>query len=154
MGFGGSAAAAILLVAAVASVGMLYTTTYNGYEQIQGAMMAEEEGDLKMLNTAVEIVNVTHNTTASPETVSVTVRNAGSSALSVADTDLLLNGTYQDDVTYTISTADGTIAAGSGGTALWLPAENLTITAEATLSEPITVKVVTGPGVAVTEVYP
>jgi flagellar protein FlaF len=155
MGFGGSAGAAILLVAAVASVGMLYTTSYNGFEQVQDATTAEEAGDLQTLNTEVAIQNVTHDTTASPETVSVTVQNAGSSTLSVADTDLLVNGVYQaDGLTYTIDGPDGTLTAGPEGTDLWQPQENLTITAEATVEEPFTVKVVTGPGVAVTEGYP
>lgn len=153
MGFGGSAGAAILLVAAVASVGMLYTTSYNGFEQVQDATTAEEAGDLRTLNTEVTIQNVTHDATAS--TVSVTVQNAGSSTLSVADTDLLVNGLYQaDGLSYTIDGPDGTLTAGSEGTDLWQPQENLTITADVTVDEPFTVKVVTGPGVAVTEGYP
>ncbi|MDR5656872.1 fla cluster protein FlaF [Halodesulfurarchaeum sp. HSR-GB] len=154
MGFSVSGGTAIILIAAVASAGMLYTTAYNGYESVQDASEIESASDLQRANTEVEIVNVTHDTSVSPDAITVTVRNDGTNTLSVTDTDLLLNGTYQINTTRTVSTDDGTLTAGTDGTDLWQPREELTISVREDHSEPITVKVVTGPGVTATEGYP
>ena len=72
------------------------------------------------------------------------VNNTGSTALSVRETDLLIDGVYQQ--TYETS-IDGRTAR-----ELWLPGETLTVTVST--SRPKRVKIVTEHGVAetVTEV--
>lgn len=155
MGFSVSASTAIIFIAAFVSVGMLYTSAYNGYEQVNGASMAAHESALDQQNTAINITSVTHNATASPDYVNVTVKNTGSTTLSVEDTDVLLNGSYQTTyVSRTVSTESGVVAAGGDGTDLWQPGERLTVSIARTITEPIHVKIVTGTGVADTEVVP
>ncbi len=154
MGFSVSAGTAIILIAAFASVGMLYTTAYNGYEQVQDASEIEQESDLAALNTAITITNITHNSSADPHYVNVTATNDGSATLSVSATDLLLNGTYKANVSHTISTNGNTLTAGADGTDLWQPHESLTITVRENVTEPIGVKLVAETGVSVTEVGP
>lgn len=153
MGFSVSASTAIIFIAAFVSVGVLYTSAYNGYEQVSGASMAAQESALDQQNTAINITSVTHNATASPDYVNVTVENTGSTTLSVEDTDVLLNGSYQATyVSRTVSTESGVVAAGGDGTDLWQPGERLHLSIARTITEPIHVKIVTGTGVADTEV--
>lgn len=156
MGFSVSASTAIIFIAAFMSVGIVYTSAYNGFEQVQGATTAQQEAALDVQNTAVNITTVTHDAGATPDYVTVTVENTGSTALVVNDTDVLLNGTYQSTFESRTVTNDtgATIVAGSGGTDLWLPGEQVTFTIRRTMSQPIHVKIVTGPGVAATEVLP
>ncbi|UWG48020.1 Archaellum protein F, flagellin of FlaG/FlaF family [Halanaeroarchaeum sp. HSR-CO] len=153
MGFSVSASTAILLVAAFASVGMLYTSAANGFEQVSDATLTQQEQALETENTDVSIVNITHNTSGTTDYVNVTVENAGASTLHVSKTDLLLNGTYTNGFeSRTLSTADGTIEAGTNGTDLWQPGENLTLVVHENVSKPFRVKVVSDRGVAATEV--
>jgi flagellar protein FlaF len=154
MGFSVSAGTAIILVAVFASVGMLYTTAYNGYEQVQDASDIEQETDVAALNTAIAITNITHNSSTDPHTVTVSATNEGTTTLSVAATDLLLNGTYKSNVSYTIETDGGTLTAGEPGTDLWQPRESLTMTLRENMTEPLGVKLVSETGVSTTEVGP
>ncbi|MFB6081567.1 MAG: fla cluster protein FlaF [Halanaeroarchaeum sp.] len=155
MGFSVSASTAIVFIAAFVSVGILYSAAYNGFEQVNDATAIKQEAGLEQQNTAINITEVTHDTTSTTDYVNVTVANVGTTALSVHDTDVLLNGTYQSTyVNRTVTTDSGTVAAGGDGTDLWLPGEELTVSIHRNMSEPIHVKVVTGPGVADAEVYP
>jgi len=154
MGFSVSAGTAIVVIAAVASVGMLYTTGYNSYEQLQEAHEIDQDTELATINTALEITTISYNGTTVPDTVTVTAKNTGSTALTVNDTDLLFNGTYTPVTDASVSTTQGTVTAGAGGTDLWQPHETLTLTVEQNVSTPIAVKLVTENGVAATEVGP
>lgn len=155
MGFSVSASTAIIFLAAFMSVGILYTGAYSGFEQVQHASQQKADASLARQNTAINVTSVTLDTTTSPNWVNVTVRNEGSTTLSVDGTDVLLNGTYATNVASQTITGDrGTLVAGSGGTDLWLPGEELTISIRRTMSTPIHVKVVTDHGVAATEVLP
>lgn len=154
MGFSVSAGTAIILVAAFASVGMLYTTAYNGYEQVQDASDIEQETDLATLNTEISITNITLNTTKNPDLVTVTAKNDGTNTLSVADTDLLLNGTYRSNLTYSIRADSQTLSAGDSGTDLWQPQESLTISLRENVSAPLGVKLISETGVSTTAVGP
>jgi flagellar protein FlaF len=154
MGFSVSAGTAIILIAAFASVGMLYTTTFNGYERVQDAQQIDQEQDLAALNTDIAITTITHNASTDPHYVNVSATNEGTTTLSVNATDLLLNGTYKSNVSYKISADGTTVAAGAGGTDLWQPHETLTITLRENVSEPLDVKLVAETGVSATEVGP
>lgn len=153
MGFSVSASTAILLVAAFASVGLLYTSAANGFEQVSDATQTQHEQALETDNSAVVVVNVTHNTSGTTDYVNVTVANEGSSTLHVSKTDLLVNGTYRDSFeSRTVTTATGPVEVGSDGTDLWHPGENLTYVLHENVSTPFRVKVISDRGVAATEV--
>ena len=154
MGFSVSAGTAIILIAAFASVGLLYTTAYNGYEQVQDASNIEQETDLAAVNTAITITNISHNTSTDPHTVTVSARNEGTTTLAVTATDLLLNGTYQETVSYTITANGETFEAGTNGTDLWQPHETLRMTLRENVTEPLGVKVVSERGVSTMGVGP
>lgn len=158
MGFSVSAGTAIILIAAFASVGMLYTTAYNGFEDVQTAQEIDHEADVDTLNSEIAITEITHNSSANPHYVNVSATNNGSVTLAVDETDFLLNGTYwsptRDDVTYTI-VSDGTqLSTGPDGTNLWEPHETLQITLRENVTDPLTVKLVAETGVSATEVGP
>ncbi|MFB6134854.1 MAG: fla cluster protein FlaF [Halanaeroarchaeum sp.] len=153
MGFSVSAATAIVFIAAFVSVGVLYSAGYAGFEQVEAATDAKHENALQAQNTAINITDVVHDADQPVEYVNLTVVNQGSTTLSVNATDVLLNGTYQKSyVTRTVSTGDGTVPAGSGGTDLWLPGETLRLSIQRNMSAPIHVYVVTETGVTATEV--
>ncbi|MFW6003266.1 MAG: hypothetical protein ACOCPT_02480 [Halanaeroarchaeum sp.] len=153
MGFSVSASTAILLVAAFASFGMLYTSAANGFEQVSDATLTQQEAALETENSEISIVNGTHNTSGRTDYVNVTLTNDGASTLHVSKTDLLLNGSYVDSFeSRSISTADGTVEAGSNGTDLWQPGEELTLVVQQNVSKPIRVRVIADRGVATTEV--
>lgn len=152
MGFSVSAGTAIVLIAAVASVGMLYTAGYNGYEQVQDARELDTENDLAQANTEIEIDTVSLNDSTNPDTIEVTATNVGATELHVSDTDLLLNGTYTTVDEAVVASGDGSFTVTDGGTDLWQPHETLTLTVRQNDTAPLSVKLVTETGVADTEV--
>lgn len=153
MGFSVSASWAVVLVAAFASVGMLYTSAYNGFEDVSDATTDQQELGLETQNSDIAVRNVTHDTSGTTDYVNVTVENTGSETLHVSQTSILLNGTVRtSSISYTVSTIDGTRQAGESGTDLWLPAENLTISVHQDIEKPFRVKIVTDNGVSATEV--
>lgn len=154
MGFSVSAGTAILLIAAFASVGMLYTTAYDGYEQLQDANALDRDGELDKINTEVVITNITHNDSHDPHIINITATNTGTTSLGVNDTDVLLNGSYTSIDASAISTNGETYATGPDGTELWQPHESLTLTIRKNVSDPIGVKIVTENGVSTMEVGP
>lgn len=148
MGFSVSAGTAIVAIAALASVGMLYTTGYNGYERVQDAQQLQQERALSTDNTALRIAAVMHNTSTDPHTITVTANNTGTTTLSIADTDLLLEGEYAAVDDRTLETDTGTIAAGGTATDLWQPGESLTLTVRENYSTGLSATVVSENGVA------
>jgi flagellar protein FlaF len=139
MGFSVSGSAAIVFVGVFVAFGALFTATSNGYERVSEAEDVRSDRTLDRENAAVEAVSATYD----PETDELTVvaRNAGSTALSVDDVDLLANNSYL--------TGYGTAVEGDTATGLWLPAETLTVTVSTT-EDPGRVKLVAGSGVAAT----
>lgn len=152
MGFGVSAGTAIVVIAALASVGMLYTAGYNGYEQVQDAQEIEQDTDLAQANTAIAIESVSLDESTTPDTIEVRATNTGSTALAVSDTDLLLNGTYVSVDEAVVDTAEGSLTVSDAGTDLWQPTETLTLTVSQNDTAPVAAKLITETGVAATEV--
>ena len=153
MGFSVSASTAIIFIAAFVSVGMLYTSAYNGFESVHDATTNQQELALETQNTAINVTNVTHDTSGTTDYVNVTVVNEGSNALHVSATDVLLNGTYVETFeSRTVETTDDVYTVSDNGTDLWLPGETLHVSIHENVSKPFTVKVVSGTGVATTEV--
>ncbi|AKH97835.1 hypothetical protein [Halanaeroarchaeum sulfurireducens] len=152
MGFSVSASTVIVFIAAFASVGMLYTSAYNGFEAIDDATMDQQDRALATENTAINVTDSTHDTSGTTDYVNLTVENVGSTALHVSQTDILLNGNpVTSSATVTVSTDDGTLTTGSDGTDLWLPGETLSVSIHKNSTDP-RVKIVTETGVAETEV--
>jgi flagellar protein FlaF len=141
MGFSVSGSAAILFIAAFVSVGILYSAAFNGYERVQDADDAQAEQVLERRNTAISFGNVTYNGSAGTMTVNVT--NDGATSLSVAGTDVLVDGVYKSPDNYVSVSVNGDTA-----TDVWLPGETLSVTVN-TSGAPSRVKVVTAPGVTV-----
>lgn len=139
MGFSVSGASAVILVGLLVSAATLYPAVDRGAERRTAAVDAREERSLARQNTAVAVAGATHD--PGNDTLTVAVENTGATTLSVPAVDLLVDGTYA---------APGTAAVdGDVGTDLWAPGETLTLSVAATTA-PDRVKVVTGPGVAVT----
>jgi flagellar protein FlaF len=139
MGFSVSGATAVLFVGLLVSAATLYPALDRGTERRSDAVAARDERALDRQNTAVETVDVTYD--ASTDTLTVVVANTGAQTLAVPEVDLLVDGAY--------ATPAGTTVAGDASTDYWAPGQNLTLT-RSTATAPDRVKVVTGPGVAVT----
>lgn len=141
MGFSVSGATAVLFVGLLVSAATVYPAVDRYVDRRSAATTAAEERALTQQNTAIETVNATYN--ASTDELTVAVRNTGASTLSIPETDLLVDGEY------TQPTAENTTVAGIATTDLWVPGETLTITVSRAAA-PDRIKVVSGPGVAVT----
>jgi len=142
MGFSVSGSAAILFIAAFVSVGILYSAAYNGYERVQDADSSYDDRVLEQRNTDVTVVDATYNASGN-EYVTVNVTNAGATTLSVAATDVLVDGAFEPRDEY----VDWSVG-GQNDTSLWLPGETYNVTLD--VGQPDRVKVVTGPGVTET----
>jgi len=139
MGFSTSAAAAVIFVGALVSLGILYPATAGSFEQVNDALGDREDRVVDQRNTAVNVESAEYNATT--ENVTIEVANTGTTALAVNDTDTLLNGTIQTEtVTYAVENVTGRT--------VWAPGETLRITVENVSAAPGRVKVVTEYGVA------
>lgn len=119
MGFSVSASAAIIFLSAFMAFGMLYPAVANGYEQVTESHADATDRDLAQQNTAIQL----SNTSYADGNLSVDVENAGTTALSVEATDVLVNNTYRSAVSSQVE--------GDANTDLWLPGETLTVTVSA-----------------------
>lgn len=141
MGFSVSGATAVILVGLLVGAATLYPAVDRYAERRADATAADGERGLTRQNTAIGAPNATYD--AATDQLTVAVRNTGATTLTVSGTDLLVDGDYVR------LPAANTSVAGSPSTAFWAPGETL----EITLTEPSApgrVKLVGGPGVAVT----
>ena len=141
MGFSVSGATAVLFVGLLVSAATLYPAVDRYTDRRSAATTAAEERELTRQNTAIEAVNATYNATT--DELTVAVRNTGASTLAIPETDLLVDGEYTQ-----LAPANTTVA-GSTTTEVWAAGETLTITVSRAAG-PDQIKVVSGPGVAVT----
>jgi len=142
LGFSVSGSAAIVFVGIFLAFSTAYTASANGFERVSDATSAVDDEALERQNTVLSIANVSYD--AGNDTLTVDVVNEGATDLSADATDLLVDNTYRDD--YAVRRVGG-----DNSTDLWLPGERLHLEVNAT-SQPNRVKIVSGPGVAVTEV--
>jgi flagellar protein FlaF len=140
MGFSVSGAAAVIFIGLLVSAATLYPAVDRYTERRSEAMDAKNERALAQQNTAVEPINATYNTTTGD--LNVTVENTGATTLTVPAVDLLADGEY-------VPLGGNTSVDGDGTTDLWAPGEGLRITVERGTA-PDRIKLVSGPGVAVT----
>jgi flagellar protein FlaF len=127
-----------LLISAAA----LYPAVDSYTERRADALDDREQRALTQQNTDVELINASYD----PQTDILTVDadNAGASTLTVAELDLLVDGTYAG------IEADDVSVAGSTTTGIWAPGERLRVNLTVSTGAPDRIKLVTGPAVAVT----
>jgi len=142
LGFSVSGSAAIIFVGIFLAFSSAYTASANGFERVTDATSAVDEEALDRQNTALSLTNATYD--AGTDTLTVEVVNEGTTALEIGAVDLLVDNAYRDD--YAVRRVGG-----DNSTALWLPGERLHLEVNAT-TRPNRVKIVSGPGVAATEV--
>jgi len=142
LGFSVSGSAAIIFVGIFLAFSSAYTASANGFERVSDAKSVVDEESLDRQNTALSLTNATYD--AGTDTLTVEVVNEGTTALEIGAVDLLVDNAYRDD--YAVRRVGG-----DNSTALWLPGERLHLEVNAT-TRPNRVKIVSGPGVAATEV--
>ncbi|WP_435361467.1 hypothetical protein [Haloarchaeobius sp. DFWS5] len=142
MGFSTSGSAAILFVALLVMVSTVYPVVETANERVTSASDAQDERSLDRRHTALNVTNVSYDNVS--ETLVVNVTNVGSRALSVDETDLLVEGAFQTAATTTVD--------GDAGRNIWVPGEQLQFELTGVTSAPSRVKVVTEFGVAQTVV--
>jgi len=140
MGFSVSGSAAIIFAAMFVGFGMFHSATVNGFETVSDAQQDRTDRTLVQQNTAIEIWSATWDGGAGELTVRA--NNTGSTELSVDEVDLLADNRYVRGY--------DTSVGGDGATNLWLAQETLEITVTILDADPGRVKLITGPGVAVT----
>ena len=146
MGFSVSGATVVLFLGLFISFGIAYSTANNGFERVHEAYEDNAAEKLARQNTAVDFNHTAVVNEGGQLYVNVTVNNTGTNSLSVNDTDILIDGIYTEHTKMVTLEVDGDDA-----TDLWLPGETLQANVSVE-SRPTRVKVVTGPGVAATEV--
>ncbi|WP_435067277.1 fla cluster protein FlaF [Haloplanus sp. C73] len=142
LGFSVSGSAAIVFVGLFLAFSTAYTASANGFERVSDATSSVQDETLERQNTALNITTATYD--SGNQTLTVEVVNEGATSLAVNATDLVVDNAYRDN--FSARHVDGDDA-----TSLWLPGERLHL--EVSMStQPNRVKIVTGPGVAATEV--
>ena len=113
MGFSVSASTAIIFAGLFLATGILYPAMDNGMERINDAQVDRDQAQLDLRNTEINITEAT--------TTSITVKNTGTTSLTVSEVDLIVDGEYQE------RSVDFTAQINGENTDLWLPGEALEI---------------------------
>ena len=148
MGFSVSGATVILFLGIFISFGIAYTAANDGFEQVNDAYADSTDDELTRKNTDIAVADASVANEGGQLYLNVTVNNTGSTVLSVNDTDILIDGNY---ITHTSEKMVTLEVEGNGATDVWLPGESLQFNVSVG-NEPTRVKVVSGPGVAASEV--
>jgi flagellar protein FlaF len=141
MGFSVSGATAIVFLGAVIAFGSAYPAIVDSTEAISQAQGQQSDRMLEQQNSELTVETATYY--AGNDTLAANVSNSGTTALAVADVDVLVNGTYRDGATVDV--------VGNSGSEVWLPGEVLRVEVSATpntAGDELRLKLVTGPGVA------
>jgi flagellar protein FlaF len=140
MGFSTSGSMAILFVGVLVAISTAYPMMSAANERVQTAVDDRGDRSLSQRNSDIELANVTYNETT--DVLVVRVNNTGSRALSVDDTDVLVDGQFQQGYATSVD--------GDGSRSIWAPGETLRVELS-TSTRPGRVKVVTEFGIAETE---
>ena len=124
MGFSASGATVVLLVGLMVSLGSLYPVIDDNSGRYADAEDAFDDRQLDRQNAAIRIDSANYTDASflfgTEDTLVVTVRNTGTTTLSVPKTDLLVDGEYTTPSSYTVEdNPDRTT---------WASGENLTFT--------------------------
>jgi flagellar protein FlaF len=131
---------AVLLVGVLIAISTAYPIMSAANERVQTAVDDRGDRSLSQRNSDIELANVTYNDTT--DVLVLRVTNAGSRTLSVADTDVLVDGQFQQGYATTVG--------GDRTRSIWTPGETLRVELS-TSTRPDRVKVVTEFGIAETE---
>ena len=142
MGFSVSASTAVIFAGLFLALGMFYPAVANSYERVQAADANQADRALDQANSDIQISTV--STTGSDRVVDVV--NRGSTVLPVNETDLVINGAYQERSTVATDIDDDST------TELWLPGETLTLDPSTSLNSGDQIRVVTEHGVSASTV--
>lgn len=147
MGFSVSGATALLFIAFLISFGAFYTASTTAVDQVEDAQVDRTDRNIETLNTEIEIdSNRSSYNESGNNDLKIVANNTGASSLQVADLSLLVNGEYIDfDATNNATLSDPV------GETLWIPQQTLTITITGEYDTPVSIKLVTGYGIAATE---
>ncbi|UPW00431.1 fla cluster protein FlaF [Halorussus gelatinilyticus] len=148
MGFSVSGATVVIFLGLFISFGIAYSAANNGMERVNDAYEENTEDALARQNTAIAIGNASVANEGGDLYLNVTVNNTGSTTLSTDDTDILIDGNYTNHTSSRMETFE---VVGSDETDIWLPGETFRFNVSVA-TRPDRVKVVTGPGVADSEV--
>ena len=139
MGFSVSAATAVIFAGLFLALGIFYPAMANSYERVQAADADQADRALEQANSDIQIDSVGGST--------IDVVNEGSTTLPVNETDLVIDGEYQERSTV------ATDIDGDDTTGLWLPGETLTLDPSGgSLNNVDQVRVVTEHGVSASTV--
>lgn len=144
MGFGTSGSALIIFTGLFLAVGTLYTATSNVSEDLDEAGEAQQHHHRAIQRTEMNVASAAWNGTEGNLTIAV--NNTGETTLSVAYTDIIVDGTYVP-----IEDFERREVAGHR-TDVWQPGEQLVLEDADTVAgfsgDPSRVKVVTENGIA------
>ena len=143
MGFSVSGSAAIVFAGLFIAFGMFHSAATDSFERVSDAQQDQTNENVDQRNTAIDITSTSYD--SGTGTLTVDVENTGATALSLNETDVIVDNTYETNW------QDGATVGGNAETDLLLPEETVTITISIG-SQPDRVKVVTQHGVADTEV--
>lgn len=138
MGFSVSGSFAIIVLASFIAFGTIYSAGTNSFDRVGDATRASHENALAQANTDINVTNASYG----GGVLTVNVTNQGTTALSVNDTDLLVDGVYQPP-----GQLDAVSVVGHPNSDLWLPEDTLRFRLTRSTA-PQRVKVVTEHGVA------
>ncbi|MFC7079995.1 fla cluster protein FlaF [Halorussus caseinilyticus] len=147
MGFSVSGATVVLFLGIFISFGIAYSAANDGFERVNEAYEENTDHELVRQNTDVSIADASVANAGGETYLNVNATNTGSTTLSVNDTDILIDGNYTPQTSQKMVTVE---VDGNNETDLWLPGETLQL--NVSVADPDRVKVVTGPGVAASEV--
>lgn len=131
---------AVLFVGVLIAISTAYPMMSAANERVQTAVDDRSDRSLSQRNSDIALWNVTYNDTT--DALVLRVNNTGSRALSVTETDVLVDGAF--------SQGYATSVGGDGSRTVWLPGETLRVELS-TSTRPDRVKVVTEFGIAETE---
>lgn len=129
MGFSVSASTALIFAALFLAFGTLYPAMANGYERVEEADAAKADHNLDQSQTDIKLerIDVQRTGGGDVQELFINVSNTGETALTVDETDLIVDGDYI--VWSNGDTGDEvrTSVEGDENTNLWLPNETMEI---------------------------
>ena len=141
MGFSVSGSAAIIFVGVMVAAGIAVPSLVGSMGALADSQGEQVDREIDALNTEFEITLAEYDSNTT--TLTLELKNTGSTTLSVNKTSVLVDGTIQRDADILSTDVDG-----EPDTTLWLPGQTFTI--EIDYSSPNRVKVVTENGIAET----
>lgn len=151
MGISVSASTAVIFLGVFVAAGTLYPAVANGTERVTDARQVAADRTLDQKNTGINVTDVSYNTTGS-KVLEVRVENTGTTAISVPETNLLVDGSPNATRGSYSALVEGTTSSD-----VLLPGEELEIAVDPGLPDgvrPDRVKVVVDHGVSEFEEVP